>query len=143
MLNCDDRLVRRWVSGDGTVPPDISDWLTDLAAAHAAAPPPQAWRRRRTDAKSAIEEPTEPREPAAEPAPGLAPSPSFQLLEMSWDWQAKGSLLAKGLLSVARENEAAPASIGFEIPIADPPTRNVFEHPQDWVVSLLRRTMRA
>lgn len=45
-LTCDDRLVRRWASGDATVPPDVIEWLERLAAAHAALPAPTGWRRR-------------------------------------------------------------------------------------------------
>lgn len=45
-LSCDDRLVRRWASGDATIPPDVAAWLEALAAAHAAHPAPSGWRRR-------------------------------------------------------------------------------------------------
>ncbi len=45
-LGCDDRLVRRWASGDATVPPDVATWLADLAEAHARRPAPEGWRRR-------------------------------------------------------------------------------------------------
>lgn len=45
-LGCDDRLVRRWASGDGSVPPDVATWLEALAAAHERHPPPEGWRRR-------------------------------------------------------------------------------------------------
>ncbi len=46
-LGCDDRLVRRWASGDAAVPADVAVWLLDLARVHAANPPPRTWRSRR------------------------------------------------------------------------------------------------
>lgn len=45
-LGCDDRLVRRWASGDAAVPPGVADWLERIGAVHAACPPPQDWKRR-------------------------------------------------------------------------------------------------
>jgi ribosome-binding protein aMBF1 (putative translation factor) len=45
-LACDDRMVRRWASGEMTVPEPIGRWLARLAKAHAAAPAPDDWRRR-------------------------------------------------------------------------------------------------
>jgi len=45
-LSCDDRLVRRWASGNATVPPDVEEWLENLALAHKRHPPPEGWRRR-------------------------------------------------------------------------------------------------
>ena len=45
-LACDDRLVRRWASGDASVPPDIATWLEALAEAHERLPVPEGWRRR-------------------------------------------------------------------------------------------------
>lgn len=45
-LECDDRLVRRWASGAGSIPPDVAAWLEALAAAHEAHPAPTDWRRR-------------------------------------------------------------------------------------------------
>ncbi|WP_456013978.1 helix-turn-helix domain-containing protein [Methylorubrum populi] len=45
-LECDDRLVRRWASGDSDIPISVAAWLETLAQAHAAAPPPKGWRRR-------------------------------------------------------------------------------------------------
>ncbi len=48
VLECDDRLVRRWASGDGSVPAEVSAWLETLAAFHASIPVPQDWRRRAT-----------------------------------------------------------------------------------------------
>ena len=44
-LGCDDRLVRRWAAGTGPVPDEVAAWLERLAAAHAAMPAPQDWRR--------------------------------------------------------------------------------------------------
>jgi hypothetical protein len=83
-------------------------------------------------------------EPIA-PASGEATTRShtFELVEMSWDWQRSGTLVAKGKLAVARDPDATPAIITFEIPVNDPPARNIVENPQDWAVALLRRTMRA
>ena len=45
-LGCDDRLVRRWASGDGSVPPDVVEWLERAAAFHIANPAPAEWKRR-------------------------------------------------------------------------------------------------
>ncbi|WP_091974624.1 hypothetical protein [Methylobacterium gossipiicola] len=45
-LSCDDRLVRRWASGDAVVPPDVVEWLEALALAHERHPAPEKWRRR-------------------------------------------------------------------------------------------------
>ncbi|AWB23015.1 hypothetical protein DA075_20620 [Methylobacterium currus] len=49
-LACDDRIVRRWASGDAEIPADLAAWLETLAQAHAAAPAPTTWRRRRRPA---------------------------------------------------------------------------------------------
>ena len=46
-LGCDDRIVRRWASGDAMIPADVVLWVSSLAKAHQANPPPQAWRTRR------------------------------------------------------------------------------------------------
>ena len=46
-LGCDDRLVRRWASGDAAIPGDVAAWLSALAGIHQDNPPPQAWRSRR------------------------------------------------------------------------------------------------
>jgi len=45
-LECDDRLVRRWASGDAPVPPDVAAWLIELARAHQSRPAPRTWRTR-------------------------------------------------------------------------------------------------
>lgn len=45
-LACDDRLVRRWASGDAEVPPEVAAWLDKLAATHQTHPPPTDWRKR-------------------------------------------------------------------------------------------------
>ncbi|WP_018261868.1 hypothetical protein [Methylobacterium sp. WSM2598] len=45
-LECDDRLVRRWASGEAEIPASVAAWLETLGQAHAEAPPPKAWRRR-------------------------------------------------------------------------------------------------
>ncbi len=45
-LDCDDRLVRRWASGDASIAPDVADWLERVAVFHAANPAPAEWKRR-------------------------------------------------------------------------------------------------
>jgi ribosome-binding protein aMBF1 (putative translation factor) len=45
-LSCDDRMVRRWASGEMTVPPSIARWLTTLQRCHARNQAPDDWRRR-------------------------------------------------------------------------------------------------
>lgn len=40
-IGYDDRLVRRWVSGDRPIPEDVASWLEQAAAWHAAHPPPR------------------------------------------------------------------------------------------------------
>ena len=45
-LGCDDRLVRRWASGDASIAPDVADWLERAATFHAANPAPAEWKRR-------------------------------------------------------------------------------------------------
>ena len=46
VLECDERLIRRWTAGTFAVPPGVADWLEALALAHQANPPPADWRRR-------------------------------------------------------------------------------------------------
>jgi hypothetical protein len=46
-LECDDRLVRRWATGEATPPDEVTAWLAVLARAHHDNPPPQSWRTRR------------------------------------------------------------------------------------------------
>ena len=45
-LECDDRLIRRWASGDAEIPASVAAWLETLGQVHAAAPPPTGWKRR-------------------------------------------------------------------------------------------------
>ena len=45
-LGCDDRLVRRWASGDASVAPDVAEWLERAATFHADNPAPVEWKRR-------------------------------------------------------------------------------------------------
>ena len=45
-LSCDDRLVRRWASGQAEIPASVAAWLEVLAQCHEGAPPPQGWKRR-------------------------------------------------------------------------------------------------
>jgi hypothetical protein len=40
ILGRDDRLVRRWAIGEGTIPGDVADWLKALAAFHSLHPVP-------------------------------------------------------------------------------------------------------
>lgn len=48
ILDCDDRLIRRWASEDdpAEIPASVAAWLEVLAQAHEAVPPPQGWKRR-------------------------------------------------------------------------------------------------
>lgn len=46
VLNCDDRRVRRWASGEEPIPSKIAAWLETLAQAHEALPPPRVWPAR-------------------------------------------------------------------------------------------------
>jgi len=45
ILECDDRLVRRWAEGTD-IPASVAAWLETLAKTHEALPPPQGWKRR-------------------------------------------------------------------------------------------------
>lgn len=45
LLGCTRALVGQWKSGRSSLPPVVADWLARLAAAHAANPVPQGWRR--------------------------------------------------------------------------------------------------
>jgi DNA-binding transcriptional regulator YiaG len=40
VLGLDDRLMRRWASGQNEIPGNIAHWLTTLATFHAKHPPP-------------------------------------------------------------------------------------------------------
>jgi ribosome-binding protein aMBF1 (putative translation factor) len=44
MLECDDKMVRRWATGALAVPPSIGKWLNRLVACHDRHPPPDDWR---------------------------------------------------------------------------------------------------
>lgn len=46
LLLCNNRVVRRWASGDGTVPERVAAWIERLAAYHARHPPPAQWKTR-------------------------------------------------------------------------------------------------
>jgi len=48
ILECDDRLVRRWASDQADIPASVAAWLETLAQAHDAIPPPVGWKRRLT-----------------------------------------------------------------------------------------------
>jgi len=45
-LACNDRLVRRWAAGDGSVPEPIAAWIERLAAHRLNHPPPDDWKTR-------------------------------------------------------------------------------------------------
>jgi ribosome-binding protein aMBF1 (putative translation factor) len=45
LLDRDERMVRRWASGQCTIPEDVAEWLTTLAAFHAKHPVPLFDRR--------------------------------------------------------------------------------------------------
>jgi ribosome-binding protein aMBF1 (putative translation factor) len=40
LLRRDERLVRRWASGENEIPAEIATWLAALADFHARRPPP-------------------------------------------------------------------------------------------------------
>jgi hypothetical protein len=46
ILQCDDRLVRRWAADQADIPASVGAWLETLAKAHDALPPPIGWKRR-------------------------------------------------------------------------------------------------
>jgi hypothetical protein len=45
LIDRDERMVRRWGSGQYTIPDDVADWLATLAAFHDRHPPPRLARR--------------------------------------------------------------------------------------------------
>jgi ribosome-binding protein aMBF1 (putative translation factor) len=45
-LACDNRMARRWASGELQVPPEIARWLTALANFHLRHQAPDNWRTR-------------------------------------------------------------------------------------------------
>jgi len=45
VLECDDRLVRRWASGGAEIPASVAAWLETLHACHLSAGPPPNWKR--------------------------------------------------------------------------------------------------
>ncbi|ACI50343.1 conserved hypothetical protein [Gluconacetobacter diazotrophicus PA1 5] len=47
-LDADERLVRRWASGDADIPEAVAEWIEGLAQAHASLPAPGRWRSRET-----------------------------------------------------------------------------------------------
>jgi hypothetical protein len=131
ILRCDDRLVRRWITGELTVPPDVAGWLQDLADLHSALPPPAAWRRRGTSRKAVGEDvmPTE---------------PTIEVANVSWDWQPGGRVTARGEISVARGGAGLPPiTLSFQIPMEPVPTRAVMTDPGTWVLGRLRQALRS
>ncbi len=46
VLQCDDRIIRRWSSGEAEIPASVAAWLETLARCHESVPPPQGWKRR-------------------------------------------------------------------------------------------------
>lgn len=45
-LECDDRLVRRWASGEADIPASVAAWMETLGKVLETLPPPKGWRRR-------------------------------------------------------------------------------------------------
>lgn len=45
LAGCNERLARRWATGDTTVPALLAEWLEERLRMHRAAPPP-AWKSR-------------------------------------------------------------------------------------------------
>lgn len=54
LLGCDDRLVRRWSSGETPVPWEVGSWLEALAKFHERNPVPTLWRRRAISDKTEV-----------------------------------------------------------------------------------------
>lgn len=52
ILQCDDRIIRRWASGEAEIPVSVAAWLETLTKVHEAAPPPRGWKRRVTKGAS-------------------------------------------------------------------------------------------
>ena len=46
ILECDERLIRRWAAGQNPIPQSVAGWLERLAATHTDCPPPTDWRQR-------------------------------------------------------------------------------------------------
>lgn len=46
IIGCNDRLIRRWATGQAKIPEVIAEWLATLAATHFANPPPEDWKSR-------------------------------------------------------------------------------------------------
>ena len=40
LLDCDERMVRRWAAGQYSIPDNVAGWLATLAAFHAEHPAP-------------------------------------------------------------------------------------------------------
>lgn len=57
LLGCDDRLVRRWSSGETPVPWEVGSWLEALAKFHERNPVPTLWRRRAVSNKTEVIDP--------------------------------------------------------------------------------------
>jgi hypothetical protein len=45
ILECDDRLIRRWAADQAPIPASVAAWLETLAKVHEELPPPQGWKR--------------------------------------------------------------------------------------------------
>lgn len=45
-LMCDERLIRRWLAGESTIPDGVAVWIETLGQFHARRGPPSDWRRR-------------------------------------------------------------------------------------------------
>lgn len=46
ILDTHPTTVRRWATGEGTIPISVGNWLEGLARAHTAAPLPAGWEQR-------------------------------------------------------------------------------------------------
>ena len=46
LLDCNERLVRRWAAGQAIVPPPVAVWAETRLADHRRNPPPVEWRAR-------------------------------------------------------------------------------------------------
>jgi hypothetical protein len=129
ILECDDRLVRRWIGGEMTVPPDVAEWLLELSNLHTSLPPPAAWRRRATGRKAAGVD-------------TMPVEPTIEVSSVSWDWQPGGKVTARGTVAISRGGSALPPiTLHFEIPAETPP-RNALADPRNWVLTRLRQAFR-
>jgi hypothetical protein len=130
ILRCDDRLVRRWISGELAAPPEVVEWLQDLADLHSSLPPPAAWRRRASPGKAAGVD-------------TMADEHNVEITKLSWDWQPSGKVVARGEISATPNGSGSgPITLAFAIPLERAPARNILNDPQRWIVTRLRQALR-